>query len=105
MRLRCRWLLTVLLLLPVAIVPSAARAGEPVRIRVGWVVATTQVTPLLLEKKDLLRHYGKSYTFEPVHFNDSTPQISAWPRASWRSRPWRIPHSPSRSRTPSWTSG
>ncbi len=77
MRLRRRWLLTVLLLLSVAIVPSAARAGEPVRIRVGWVVATTQITPLLLEKKELLRHYGKSYTFEPVHFNGSTPQIPA----------------------------
>lgn len=68
------WGICLLLLMATA---RPAGAGEPVRIRVGWVVATTQITPVLLEKKELLRHYGKSYIFEPVHFNGSTPQIPA----------------------------
>jgi NitT/TauT family transport system substrate-binding protein len=73
---RCGWCLALLLALG-AWRPGGAAAGEPVRIRVGWVVATTQITPILLEKKELLRYYGKSYIFEPVHFNGSTPQIPA----------------------------
>ncbi len=64
-------------LLAGATLPGLARAAEPVRIRVGWVVATTQITPVLLEKKALLRHHGKSYIFEPLHFEGSTPQIPA----------------------------
>jgi ABC-type nitrate/sulfonate/bicarbonate transport system substrate-binding protein len=76
MRRRSRRLLAALILAG-ALPPCGAAAGEPVRIRVGWVVATTQITPVLLEKKDLLQHYGKSYIFEPVHFEGSTPQIPA----------------------------
>jgi NitT/TauT family transport system substrate-binding protein len=70
------WCLALVLALG-ACWPGGAAAGEPVRIRVGWVVATTQITPLLLEKKELLRNHGRSYTFEPVHFEGSTPQIPA----------------------------
>jgi len=76
MRERRGWVLVLALALG-ASWPGAAAAAEPVRIRVGWVVATTQITPLLLEKKDLLRHHGQSYIFEPVHFEGSTPQIPA----------------------------
>jgi len=41
------------------------------------VVVPAQFTPVLFEKKEILRHYGKSYTFEPINFNGSTPQITA----------------------------
>jgi NitT/TauT family transport system substrate-binding protein len=58
-----------------ALVPAAAQA--PLRIRIGWVVAPAQLTPVLFEKKDVLKHYGKSYTVEPLHFRGSTPQITA----------------------------
>jgi sulfonate transport system substrate-binding protein len=73
---RCGWGLALVLALG-ACWPGGAAAAAPVRIRVGWVVATTQITPVLLEKKELLRYYGKSYIFEPVHFDGSTPQIPA----------------------------
>jgi ABC-type nitrate/sulfonate/bicarbonate transport system substrate-binding protein len=32
---------------------------------------------VLYEKKELLKHYGKSYTVELIHFRGSTPQITA----------------------------
>lgn len=54
-----------------------ALAGEPVRIRVGWVTAPAQFTPVLFEKKEILRHYGKTYVMEPMHFRGSPPQITA----------------------------
>ena len=71
------WWAFLLVLAAASFLSKGAGAAEPVRIRVGWVVATTQITPVLLEKKELLRHYGKSYIFEPLHFNGSTPQIPA----------------------------
>ena len=76
MRGRSRWTITFLLVLG-AVLPGVAGAGEPVRIRVGWVVAPAQFTPILFEKKAIARHDGKSYTFEAINFNGSTPQISA----------------------------
>ena len=41
---------------------GAARAAEPFDIKVGWVTPTAAPYPLALEKKDLLTHYGKSYS-------------------------------------------
>lgn len=54
-----------------------ATAQSPLRIRIGWVVAPAQLTPILFQKKEILKHYGKSYVVEPVHFRGSTPQITA----------------------------
>lgn len=68
--------LTFVLLLG-AILTAGAEGGEPVRIRVGWVTVPAQFTPILFEKKDILRHYGKSYVMEPMHFRGSPPQIIA----------------------------
>lgn len=53
-----------------------ARADEPLKLRVGWAVVPAQLTSVLFEKKDLLKHYGKSYTVETIHFRGSTPQIT-----------------------------
>lgn len=65
------------LALTVAIgVTAPARADEPLKLRVGWAVVPAQLTSVLFEKKDLLKHYGKSYTVETVHFRGSTPQIT-----------------------------
>ncbi len=76
MKSRCGWAITFFLLLG-AVFPGGARAGEPVRIRVGWVVAPAQFTPILFEKKEIARHLGKTYVFEAVNFRGSTPQIGA----------------------------
>jgi len=74
---RRTWWLPTLLLLLGATLPLGAAAGEPVRIRVGWVVTPAQFTPILFEKKEIGRNLGKTYVFEAVHFRGSTPQISA----------------------------
>ncbi len=76
MRGRSVWALAFLLVVGTAL-PECAQAGEPVRIRVGWVTAPAQFTPVLFEKKEILRHYGKSYVMEPMLFRGSPPQITA----------------------------
>jgi NitT/TauT family transport system substrate-binding protein len=54
-----------------------ACAQSPVKIRAGWVSTPASLVPLLFLKPDVPRHYGKSYTFEPVYFASSTLQITA----------------------------
>jgi NitT/TauT family transport system substrate-binding protein len=56
---------------------GTARA-DPLTVRTGWVVATSGYTPLQLEKKDLLKHYGTSYVMEPQHFQGTAPQLTAF---------------------------
>jgi len=56
---------------------AGADAAEPLKLRVGWAVVPGQLTSLLFMKKDILRHYGASYTVDLVHFRGSTPQITA----------------------------
>src|SRR6202020_1322557 len=34
-------------------------------------------TPMLLELKDKLSHYGASYVLEPIHFQGSAPSMAA----------------------------
>jgi NitT/TauT family transport system substrate-binding protein len=56
----------------------AALAQQPLQLRIGWAVTPAQLTPLLFEKKEVLRHYGKSYTAEFIHFAGSPAQITAF---------------------------
>jgi sulfonate transport system substrate-binding protein len=60
-----------------AITSSGARAAEPLAIRDGWVVMAADAVPLVFEKPDILKHYGKSYTVDPIHFQGTSPQITA----------------------------
>ncbi len=55
----------------------AARAVEPVKIRVGWVVPITDWALFMVEKRELARHFGKSYVMEPVRFASSPSVITA----------------------------
>lgn len=55
----------------------AATAAEPLKIRIAWVVTPAQLTPFLFSKKEILKHYGKSYTVDPIHFRGSAPEITA----------------------------
>src|SRR5580765_6941277 len=52
-------------------------AAEPVKIRIGWIVAPASMVPLLFLKPEIAKHYNKSYTFDPVHFASSNLQITA----------------------------
>src|SRR5260221_6742353 len=69
-----RYLAVAAAVTALAIVPARA---EPLKIRAGWAVVPAQLTSILFEKKDILRHYGISYTWEPIRFRGSAPQITA----------------------------
>jgi NitT/TauT family transport system substrate-binding protein len=53
---------------------GAAKAAEPVKIRVSWIAPITNWASLLPEKKELARHLGSSYLLEPVRYV-GTPQM------------------------------
>jgi len=55
----------------------AAGAGEPLNIRHGWVVLTSTTSPMVFQKPDILEHYGKTYTVEPIHFGGTSTEITA----------------------------
>ncbi len=54
-----------------------ASAADPLKIRIGWSTMPGHMIPVLYSKPEVLKHYGKSYTVEPIRFQGSTPQISA----------------------------
>ncbi len=64
-----------------AIALSAFAAGsvaaDPVTIRSGYTVIVSGFSPLLLEKKDLMRHFGQSYVLEPRHFQSTSLELTA----------------------------
>ncbi len=51
--------------------------ADPVRIRNSWVAPVTNWASILSEKKDLARHWGKSYVMEPVRYPGTPPMITA----------------------------
>jgi sulfonate transport system substrate-binding protein len=55
----------------------AVAQSAPVKIRVGWVVIPASTAPLVLEKKDILKHYGHSYIAEATRFEGTPPVITA----------------------------
>jgi sulfonate transport system substrate-binding protein len=56
---------------------SVARADEPLNIRIAWVVPVGNWASIIYEKKDLMTHYGKTYTVTPTHFAGTPPMITA----------------------------
>jgi sulfonate transport system substrate-binding protein len=56
---------------------TALAQPAPVKIRVGWVVVPASMAPLVLEKKDILKHFGQSYVAELTHFEGTPPVITA----------------------------
>ena len=52
-------------------------AQEPVKIRIAWVIPVANWASIIYEKKDLMTHYGKTYTVEPTHFAATPPMITA----------------------------
>ncbi len=55
----------------------AVAQAAPVKIRVGWVVVPASTAPLVLEKKDILTNYGKTYVAEATRFAGTPPVITA----------------------------
>src|SRR6202166_2656617 len=58
--------------------PWIGQAGaEPVKIRVAWVAPVANLTSIWRDNKDLSKHFGESYIFEPVHFAGTPPMVTA----------------------------
>jgi sulfonate transport system substrate-binding protein len=56
---------------------GSGASADPLKIRAGWSNTPTAMAPLIFSKPELLKHYGQSYTMEPVHFAGSAPEITA----------------------------
>ncbi len=56
---------------------AGAVKAEPVKIRMSWVAPVSNWASIVLEKKDLMQHLGKSYTFEPVRYPGTPQTITA----------------------------
>jgi len=54
-----------------------ASAQQPVKIRVSWVAPVSNWASIMLEKKELAQHLGKSYTIEPVRYAGTPPMVTA----------------------------
>jgi len=70
-------ILRSLLLVAASMLLVGAAVAEPVKIRVAYVVPVANWAPLLEAKKDLARHWGKSYVMEAVRFQGTPPMITA----------------------------
>jgi sulfonate transport system substrate-binding protein len=68
---------TVLTLISAAMVTAGAADAEPVKIRNAFVVPVANWAPMLEAKKDLAKHWGKSYVMEAVRFRGTPPMITA----------------------------
>ena len=51
--------------------------ADPVKMRVGWVAAPGELPSIMEFKKDVAKHWGQSYTFEPIHFQGTPPMMTA----------------------------
>lgn len=56
---------------------AAAQAAEPVKIRMSWIAPLANWGSIVMEKKDLATHLGKSYTLETVHYQGTPQSITA----------------------------
>jgi ABC-type nitrate/sulfonate/bicarbonate transport system substrate-binding protein len=56
---------------------SAAHSADPVKIRLSWVAPVTNWGSIMLEKKELAQHLGKSYTLEPIRYPGTPPMVTA----------------------------
>jgi ABC-type nitrate/sulfonate/bicarbonate transport system substrate-binding protein len=52
-------------------------SAEPLKIRMSWVAPVTNWASIWLEKKDLAKHFGRSYVVEPIQFQGTPPMITA----------------------------
>ena len=75
MRLARTW--SIALVAALIVLAQGASRAEPVKIRVSWIAPLSNWASLLMEKKDLARHMGKSYVLEPVRYSGTPQQITA----------------------------
>src|SRR5436190_8069958 len=64
-------------LLTVVIAATGAARAEPLLVRNSYVVPVANLEPMIVEKKDLAKHWGKSYVMEAVRYQGTPPMITA----------------------------
>lgn len=69
-----KWIVAALF---AGVATTQAFAQQPVKIRVSWTAPVSNWASILLEKKDLAKHLGKSYTLEPVRYAGTPLMITA----------------------------
>jgi sulfonate transport system substrate-binding protein len=72
-----RGLKTLFVLLAATMAATGAARAEPLLIRNSYVVPVSNWQPLIVEKKDLAKHWGKSYNMEAVRYQGTPPMITA----------------------------
>jgi NitT/TauT family transport system substrate-binding protein len=72
-----RSLKALLAVLAIAIAATGTARGEPLKIRNSYVVPVSNWAPLLVVKKDLAKHWGKSYVMEAVRYQGTPSMITA----------------------------
>ncbi|HEU5444754.1 MAG TPA: hypothetical protein VFU70_04230, partial [Pseudolabrys sp.] len=56
---------------------GTANSAEPVKIRMSWVAPVSNWASIVLDKKDLAKHLGKSYTIESTRYQGTPQMITA----------------------------
>lgn len=56
---------------------QSASAQQPVKIRLSWVAPVSNWASIWLEKKELAKHLGKSYTLETTRYAGTPPMVTA----------------------------
>jgi sulfonate transport system substrate-binding protein len=65
------------MLLALAVAASGTARAEPLLIRNSYVVPVSNWAPMIVAKKDLAKHWGKSYNMEAVRYQGTPPMITA----------------------------
>jgi NitT/TauT family transport system substrate-binding protein len=68
---------TACALLVLGLAATGAARAEPLLIRNSYVVPVSNWAPLIVAKKDLARHWGKSYNMEAVRYQGTPQMITA----------------------------
>jgi NitT/TauT family transport system substrate-binding protein len=61
----------------ISLLAQGASRAEPVKIRVSWIAPLSNWASLLMEKKEIARHMGRTYILEPVRYAGTPQQITA----------------------------
>jgi sulfonate transport system substrate-binding protein len=65
-----------LTVLALGLIGATGARAEPVKIRMSWVAPLANWASIIMEKKDLAKHIGRSYVLETVRY-PGTPQMIA----------------------------
>src|SRR6185437_14543326 len=72
-----RAFLTLALVAALLLGAGGRAKAEPATIHAGWLVVPNMIFPMMPMKSEVLRHYGKSYVLDLIHFTGTPPQITA----------------------------